>query len=115
MSKPAVDPAEEIIQDYDKVATHADLELMRNKFHSDLVHLREQISLLQSRAAALEAQIAKIEPMVEARASRTEKLVLEMQIEMRKVTRFLSEHDKKEASTYSEIKGMLQTLLERSE
>lgn len=98
-----------------KVVTRDDLEELRHKFQADLVTLREQISLLQSRAAALEAQIAKIEPMVEARASRTEKLVMELQIELSKVTRFLGEHDKKEATTYSEIKTMLKTLLERSE
>lgn len=97
------------------VATQDDLQELRAKFHADLVALREQISILQARAAALESQLARIEPMVEARASRTEKLVMELQIELSKVTRFLGDHDKKEAATYGEIKKMLETLLERSE
>lgn len=97
------------------VVTQDDLTELKHKFQADLVVLREQISLLQARAAALEAQIARIEPMVEARASRTEKLVMELQVEMHKLTKMMEGKEKKEVDHYSEIKTMLQTLLERSE
>jgi small-conductance mechanosensitive channel len=115
MTSPEQSPKEVTDSAVQTVATQDDLENISKKFHDELEDLREQIGLLQSRAEALEAQIAKIEPLVEARASKTEKLVHEMQIELRKVTKFLGDHDKKEAATYSEIKTMLQTLLERTE
>lgn len=97
------------------VVTHDDLTEMKHKFQSDLVVLREQISLLQARAAALEAQIARIEPMVEARASRTEKLVMELQVEMHKLTKSLDGKEAKERDHFKSIENMLKTLLERSE
>lgn len=105
----------EVVEQVHTVVTQDDLTEMKHKFQSDLVVLREQISLLQARAAALEAQIARIEPMVEARASRTEKLVMELQVEMHKLTKSIEGKDKKEIDHYSDIKKMLQTLLERSE
>jgi uncharacterized protein YfcZ (UPF0381/DUF406 family) len=101
--------------DVQTIVTQDDLDALRHKFQSDLVTLREQISLLQSRAAALEAQIAKIEPMVEARASRTEKLVMELQVEFQKMNRVLVNREKVETDKFSNIESMLRTLVERSE
>lgn len=90
-----------------------ELDEIRTLFQTELEGLNKQITLLQARATALEAQFAKIEPMVEARASRTEKLVAELQLEMHKMTKAFASKEKVEATTLGEIKGMLKTLLER--
>ena len=97
------------------VVTHDDLSEVKARFQSDLVGLREQISILQARAAAVESQIARIEPMVEARASRTEKIVMELQVEMHKLTKTLEGKDTKAKDQYANIEKMLQTILERTE
>jgi len=102
-------------EDVQTMVTHDDLQDLKHKFQSDLVALREQISILQARAAALESQLARIEPMVEARASRTEKLVMELQVEMHKLTKTLEGKESKEKDHFKSIEGMLKTLLERSE
>ena len=99
--------------DVQTVVTHDDLVDFKQKFQGDLIALREQISILQARAAALEAQLARIEPMVEARSSRTERLVMELQIEIQKLARFITVQEEKENTSYAEIKSMLQTLIER--
>lgn len=97
------------------VVTHEDLAELKQKFQGDLIALREQISILQARAAALESQLARIEPMVEARASRTEKLVMELQVEFQKLSRFMTQQEKKETDQYASIEKMLQVILERTE
>jgi predicted nucleic acid-binding Zn-ribbon protein len=97
------------------VVTHDDLSEVKARFQSDLVGLREQISILQARAAAVESQIARIEPMVEARASRTEKIVMELQVEMHKLTKTLEGKDTKAKDQYANIEKMLHTILERTE
>ena len=103
---------EEIVQ---TVATHEDLNDVRRQFQEKLAELHEQIGILQARASALEGQLARIEPMVEARASKTEKLVMELQVEMRKLTKALDAKEKTEVDKFSNIETMLKTLLERSE
>jgi predicted nucleic acid-binding Zn-ribbon protein len=95
--------------------THDDLNDLRRKFQEDIAALHEQIGILQARAAALEGQLARIEPMVEARASKTEKLVMELQVEMRKLTKALDAKEAVEVGKFTNIEGMLKTLLERSE
>lgn len=95
--------------------TRQELETLRQGFHEELTGLKEQIRLLQARASALDAQLARIEPMVEARASRTEKLVYELQGEISKLTKAVSHKHEGTTVQYSEIQGMLKTLLERSE
>lgn len=96
-------------------ATHEQVAAVAKTLHAELTLLRGQISILQSRAAAVDAQLAHIEPMIEARASRTERLVMELQIEMQKLSRSLSSKEKTETVNYAEIKSMLATLLERTE
>ena len=100
-------------EDVQTLVTCDDLTELRQKFQGDLIALREQISILQARASAMEFQLARIEPMVEARASRTERLVMELQIEMQKLSRFMTAQEEKENASYAEIKSMLQTLIER--
>jgi len=97
------------------VVTHEDLHDLKQKFQSDLVALREQISILQARAAALESQLARIEPMVEARASRTEALVMSMQVELNKLTKAIAVKEKTETDQFGKIEGMLKVILERTE
>lgn len=103
-----VDPGKDV-----GTVSRAELEDIRNTFQTELDGMHKQINLLQARASALEAQLAKIEPMVEARASRTEKLVAELQLEMHRMTKALSSKEKMEGAALGEIKGMLKTLLER--
>lgn len=94
-----------------------ELEALRLEFQSELDALRAQIGLLEARATALEAQIAKIEPMVEARLSRTEVLVLKLQGEISTLTKTMVAKDKTEQATVAalgEIKGLLQTLVQKS-
>jgi ABC-type enterochelin transport system substrate-binding protein len=97
------------------LVTQEDLTELRRKCLEDIAALREQILILQARATAMEGQLARIEPMVEARASRTEKLVMELQIEMNKLTKAISGKEKTETTQYSKIETMLKTLIERSE
>jgi len=97
------------------IVTHDDLAELKQKFQGDLIALREQISILQARAAALESQLARIEPMVEARASRTEKLVMELQVEFQKLSRFMTQQEKKETDQYTSIESMLKTILANTE
>lgn len=92
-----------------------DLREMREKFQTDLVFVREQISVLQARAAAMEAQLARIEPMVEARASRTEVVVMKMQVELGQLTKAFAGQAQKGTDQFSSIESMLKTLLERTE
>jgi len=96
-------------------ASSQDLRELKAKFQCDLVALREQISILQARAAAMEAQLARIEPMVEARASRTEKLVMELQVDVHKLTKIIEGREVKVKDQYASIEVMLKTLLERTE
>lgn len=102
-------------EDVQTVVTHEDLYDLKQKFQSDLVALREQISILQARAAALESQLARIEPMVEARASRTEALVMSMQVELNKLTKAIAGKEKVETDQFGKIEGMLKVILERTE
>lgn len=97
------------------VITQDDLNDLKRKFQEDIASVHEQIGILQARAAALEGQLARIEPMVEARASKTEKLVMELQIEMRKMNKTLEGKNQAEESKLSNIEAMLKTLIERSE
>jgi len=101
--------------DVQTVVTHDDLQELKLKFQNDLVSLREQISILQARAAALESQLARIEPMVEARASRTEALVMSMQVELNKLTKAIAVKEKTETDQFGKIEGMLKVILERTE
>ncbi len=96
-------------------ATHEQVAAVAKTLQAELTLLRGQISILQSRAAAVDAQLAHIEPMIEARASRTERLVMELQIEMQKLSRSLSSKEKTETVNYAEIKSMLTVLIERTE
>jgi predicted nucleic acid-binding Zn-ribbon protein len=96
------------------VVTQDDLAGLKNQFHNDIEGLQEQIRVLQARAAALEGQLARIEPMVEARSSKTEKLVMELQIDMRRLTKTLEKRDEVEGDKLVRIESMLKTLLDRS-
>ena len=53
--------------------------------------------------------------MVEARASRTEALVMSMQVELNKLTKAISGKEKVEADQFGKIEGMLKVILERTE
>ena len=92
-----------------------DLKELREKFQGDLFALREQICILQVRATSMEAQLARIEPMVEARASRTEKLVMELQVDMHKLTKIVEGKEANTKDQYGTIESMLKIILERTE
>lgn len=103
------------VEECQMLVTPEDLQELQKKFQADLLDLRQQIGVLQARAAALEMQIARIEPMVEARANRTEKLVMELQVEMCKLTKTIAGKEAKELGQYAAIESALKTLLERTE
>lgn len=95
-------------------ATQEQLETLRVKFQDELDALNQQIVLLQVKATALEAQLNSIEPKIEARASRTEKLVAELQIEIIRMMKAQTSKEKSEGATLTElkeIKAMLTTFL----
>ena len=96
-------------------ATGDTLDLLKHQLRTDIVDLKEQVSILQARLAALEAQVAHIEPMVEARASRTEKLVLMLQLELARFHKSFDAHEAKETTHQSRVEKALEMLLERSE
>jgi len=91
------------------------LEQLKRQLRSDLLDLKDQISVLQARLAALETQVACIEPMVEARSSRTEKLVLMLQLELARFHKAFDGHEDRENIHQTKVEKALETLLERSE
>ena len=110
------------MDDVTQPVTHGELVLLKEslqKEYRDLrgeyTELKGQIAVLQARAAAVESQMARIEPMVEARNSRTEKLVMELQIEVSKLSKAVSERGTAQASHQKTVEDALKTLLERTE
>jgi len=97
------------------VATQEDLLDLRKKLYEDLSSMKEQIAVLQARSSALEAQLARIEPMVEARNSRTEKMVLELQLDINKLHKSFGAHELRESTHQSKIEEMLTILVSRGE
>lgn len=96
------------------------LEALRSKFQDDLDALNQQISLLQLKATALEAQLNSIEPKMEARASRTERLVGELQIEIVKMMKAIAAKEKEKETVeratltaVQEMKGLLEAFIAR--
>jgi hypothetical protein len=96
------------------VVTQDDLAGLKQAMQSELMGIKEQIAVLQARASATEAQIARIEPMVEARNSRTEKLVMELQVELRRHTKQFDTHQAEEILNQKNIESKLDILLERT-
>jgi hypothetical protein len=92
----------------------AELDLVKQQLQTDIFDLKEQISIFQARLAALEAQVAHIEPMVEARSSRTEKLVLMLQLELQRFHKAFDVHETKEGTHQEKVEKALDVLLERS-
>ena len=96
------------------LVTQDDLSSMRHQLLGDLGAMKEQIAVLQARASALEAQLARIEPMLEARSSRTEKLVMELQVELHKFSKQFTVHQNEEVVNQKNIESKLDILLERT-
>ena len=95
-------------------ASQEQLEALRERFQNELDALNQQIYLIQAKATALEAQLNSIEPKIEARASRTEKLVAELQIDIQKMTKAFNAQGRLESATLdgvNDIKKMIATLL----
>jgi predicted nucleic acid-binding Zn-ribbon protein len=93
-------------------ALRALVEEMRQKFQKELLELREQLSVLQAKLSEVEAQVAHFEPMVEARAARTDRIVLELQVEFRRWQKEMSAHESVEVSHHSSVQTKLDKILE---
>jgi DNA repair exonuclease SbcCD ATPase subunit len=87
------------------------LALLRSSVNQDIVDLKAQVHVLQARISALESQVADIEPMVEARASRTEKLVMMLQLEISRFHKAFDVHEEKETAHQTKIESMLEILM----
>jgi predicted nucleic acid-binding Zn-ribbon protein len=81
----------------------------------ELAALKQQIAAMQQRVSMLEEQVSKIEPSMEARASRTEKLVMDVQIELHKFLKNFTGHQAQESTHQANVEAMLKILLERTE
>ena len=90
------------------MVTHDELQV-------ELTALKQQIAAMQQRVSVLEEQVSKIEPSMEARASRTEKLVMDVQIELHKFLKHFTGHQAQESAHQTNVEAMLKMLLERTE
>lgn len=94
--------------------TNDDISELKLQLNKDLAGMKEQIGVLQSRVAALESQIARIEPAVEARNSRTERLVMDLQIDLHKFSKAFASHETTESEFQKNVDSMLRILIERT-
>jgi hypothetical protein len=92
--------------------TQDDFTELKYRLSADLVLLREQFALLQVRVAAMEAQLTHIEPMVEVRARRTEKLVMDLQVELQQLTKSFNSREASERDRLKNIERLLQVLVD---
>lgn len=93
--------------------TREDIESLRRQFETELLNMKEQITALVARAAAMEAQLSLIEPRVEARSSRTERLVMELQGELSKFSKMFQTRQSIDVEHQKQVAAKLDLVLEK--
>jgi Skp family chaperone for outer membrane proteins len=89
------------------------LEDLHSQVQHEFTEIREQLALMQARLAAFEAQMAHVEPMIEARAARTDRIALELQMEFRRWQKQFHVHEELEQSSQKSVQDRLDKILDK--
>jgi hypothetical protein len=107
-------PTDDIVPNADVFkVTREDIESLRRQFEVELLSMKEQITSLVARAIAMEAQLALIEPRVEARSSRTERLVMELQGELSRFSKMFQTRQSIDVEHQKQVAAKLDLVLEK--
>lgn len=95
------------------VPPNGGLSVSENPLAPEVSYLKQQLAEALARLGALETKVAHIEPLVEARAVRTERIVLETQAEFRRWQKQFTTHEDAEMGFHRRVEGMLSQILEK--